>query len=164
MKRQAKRDICSRSESLANRRLACTYLWRFSRANHGNHEQNGHGDGRASQNGLSRLHIVGSIVALTVDLVPLHWIQWTKPIEHLDIDMPGSCSFSRPHRRSLQHLLLLTLLCRLARLGLARLGLARLLALERFLIRIELGLGSNKDVVLLRRWKHVIYFPLVFHG
>src|SRR5439155_19399855 len=91
-------------------------------------------------------------------LIPLHRIQRTKPIEHLDINVPGSGSLSRPYRRSLQHLLLLLLSC------LARLGLARLLGLKRPLIRVELGLVPDKDLALVSSGKYIINFPLVLHG
>src|SRR5262249_57479415 len=60
-------------------------------------------------------------------------------------------SFSNEHRRSLQHLLLLLSL------------LGRLLGLERLLIRVELRLGPDKDLVLGPSGKHVIDFPLVFY-
>ena len=51
----------------------------------------------------------------------------------------------------MQHLLLL--LSFLGRLG-----------LERLLIRVELSLVPDKDLVLLPGGKHVVYFPVVLHG
>src|SRR6266436_6383224 len=65
--------------------------------------------------------------------------------------MSWSGSFSNPHGGSLQHLLLLLSL------------LARLLGLERLLIRVELGLVPDKDLVLLSRRIDVVQFPLVLH-
>src|SRR5215472_8703546 len=95
---------------------------------------------------------------LAVDLVPLMWIQGTKPVEHLNINVPGSGSLSRPHRRSLQHLLLLSCLaCLLS-------CLARLLGLERLLVCVELGLRAVKDLALVSSGKDVINFTLVLHG
>jgi len=75
---------------------------------------------------------------LAVDLVPLMWIQGTKPVEHLNINVPRSGSLSCPHRGSLQHLLLL-----LRRSACLLSCLARLRRLERSLIGVELRLGPH---------------------
>src|SRR6059058_1339767 len=106
--------------------------------------------------------------AATIKPLPVRCLQLLLPISHgrrthrtkavklLNFDVVGPCGLVCHRRRRVHQLL--------TRLSLLARWLGSLLRRQRLLIDVELLLFPDVDLVLCRCGKHVIPFPIVFHG